>query len=143
MTLVGVCMPCLYCIDSFYSLCPHAVPGPTMVTVTSDVASPISSGVDVTLTCTVELSTDLASISLVGVAITWTGPSGMLSSSSMSMMSGTSPPTYTDTLLLSEVMSDGTYTCQAMTISTSPYLLSSGSMSSDIMITVGKMIIQH
>jgi hypothetical protein len=58
----------------------------------------------------------------------------------MPMMSGTSPPTYTDTLMLSEVMSDGTYTCQAMTISTSPHLLPSGSTSDDIMITIGKMI---
>ena len=119
---------------------PLAVPDPAMVTISSSLESPITSDVDVTLTCTVELSTDLASVSSVGVAITWTGPSGMLSSSSMPVMSGTSPPTYTDTLLLSAVMSDGTYTCQAMTISTSPYFLPSGSMSSDIMITVGKKI---
>ena len=127
----------------YYFLCPHTVPGPTMVTVTSDLDSPVTASVDVILTCTVELSTDLASISSVGVVITWTGPSGMMSSSRMPMMSGTSPPTYTDTLLLSEVMSDGTYTCQAMTISTSSYLLSSGPVSNDIMITVGKMIIHH
>lgn len=121
---------------------PHAVPDPTMVTVTSDLASPISSDDDVTLTCTVELSTDLASISsMISVAVTWTGPSGMLQSSSVPVMSGTSPPTYTSTLLLSAVMSDGTYTCQAMTTSSLSYLLSSGSVSNDIMITIGKMII--
>ena len=111
-----------------------------MVTISSSLESPITFGDDVTLTCTVELSTDLASVSSVSVAITWTGSSGMLSSSSMPVMSGTSPPTYTKTLMLSAVMSDGTYTCQAMTISTSPYLLPSGSMSDDIMITIGKMI---
>ena len=111
-----------------------------MVTVSSSLESPIASGVDVTLTCAVELSTALASVSSVGVAITWTGPLGMLSSSSMPVISGTSPPTYTDMLMLSAVMSDGTYTCQAMAISTSPYLLPSGSVSDDIMITVGKMI---
>ena len=122
------------------SMHPLAVPDPTMVTVTSSVESPITSGVGVTLTCTVELSTALASISLVNVAVTWTGPSGMLSSSSRPVMSGISPPTYTDTLMLNAVMSDGTYTCQSMTISTSPHLLSSGSRSNDIMITVGKKI---
>ena len=119
---------------------PLAVPDLAMVTVSSSLESPITSGDDVTLTCTVELSTSLASVSSVSVAITWTGPSGMLSSSSMPVMSGTSPPTYTETLMLIAVMSDGTYTCQAMTISTSPYLLPSGSTSSDIMITVGKKI---
>ena len=111
-----------------------------MVTVTSSLESPIASGVNVTLTCAVELNTDLASVSSVGVAITWTGPSGMMSSTSMPMMSGISPPTYTETLMLSAVMSDGTYTCQATTISTSPHLLPSGSVSNDIMITIGKMI---
>ena len=122
---------------------PHAVPDPTMVTITSDLNSPITSGDEVTLTCTVALSADLSSVSSVGVAITWTGPSGMLSSSSMPMMSGTSPPMYTTTLLLSAVMSNGTYTCQAMTTSSSSYLLSSGSTSGDIMITVGKMTIMQ
>ena len=119
---------------------PLAVPDPAMVTIASSLDSPITFGTDVALTCTVELSTDLANVPSIGVAITWTGPSGMLSSSSMPVMSGTSPPTYTDTLMLSAVMSDGTYTCQAMTISTSPYLLPSGSMSNDFMITVGKKI---
>ena len=112
-----------------------------MVTVSSSLDSPIVSDDDVTLTCTVELSTDLASVSSVGVAITWIGPSGMiLFTSSMPVVSGTSPPTYIDTLMLSAVMSNSTYTCQAMTISTSPYLLPSGSVSNGIMITVGKMI---
>ena len=111
-----------------------------MVTVTSDPASPVSSGDDVTLTCTVELSTDLSSVSSVGVAITWTGPSGPLTSTSMPMMSGSSPPLiYTNTLLLSEVMTGGTYSCQAMTTSLLSYLLSSGSMSGDITISIGKV----
>ena len=109
-----------------------------MVTITSSLDSPIASGVDITLTCAVELSTDLASVSSVGVAITWTGPTGMLSSTSMPVMSGTSPPVYTATLMLSAVMSDGTYTCQAMTISSSPYLLPSGLMSNSTMISIGK-----
>ena len=117
-----------------------AVPGPTMVTVTSSMESPIISGIDVVLTCAVELSTDLASILSIGVAITWTGPSGMLSSTSMPVMSGTFPPTYTGTLLLSAVMSNGIYTCQAMCISSSPYLLPSGSIRNNITITIGKMI---
>ena len=111
-----------------------------MVTVTSSLESPIASGVNVTLTCTAELSTDLAGVSSVGVNIIWTGPSGTLSSTRMTVILGTSPPTYTDTLMLSAVMSDGTYTCQAMAISTSPYLLPSGSMSSDVTITIGKEI---
>ena len=116
-----------------------AVPSATMVTVISSLESPIASGVDVTLTCAVELSTELANISSVGVSITWTGPSGMLSSTSMPVMSGTSPPTYIDALLLSAVMSDGAYTCHTITISTSPHLLSSWSVSNDTMITIGKM----
>ena len=116
-----------------------AVPGRTMVTVTGSMESPIISGIDVMLTCTVELSTDLASVSSIGVAITWTGPSGTLSSTSMPVMSGAFPPTYTGTLLLSAVLSNGTYTCQAMCISSSLYLLSSGSIRNNITITIGKM----
>ena len=111
-----------------------------MVTVSSSLESPITSGVDVTLTCTVELRIDLANVPSVGVAITWTGPSGMLLSTSMPVILGTSPPTYTDTLMLSAVMSGGTYICQAMIISTSPYLLPSGSVSNDIMITIGNTL---
>ena len=111
-----------------------------MVTVTGSMESPIISGINVMLTCTVELSTDLANVSSIGVAITWTGPSGMLSSTSMPVMSGAFPPSYTGTLLLRAVTSNGTYTCQAMCISSSPYLLPSGSIRNNITITIGKMI---
>ncbi len=113
------------------------MPSPTTVTVTSSMESPITSGADVTLTCAVELSAALASVPSVSVAITWTGPTGVLQSNSMPVMS---PPTYTDTLLVDAVMSDGTYICEAITISSSPYLLSSGLVSDDVMIIIGKMV---
>ena len=117
------------------------MPDPSSVTVVSDLGSSIAPEVDVTLTCTVELNSDLASVLTVSVTIAWTGPSGMLSSGSVPVMVGNSPTVYTSTLVLNAVMSDdaGNYSCQAMTISLSPYLFSSGSISSSIMIGVGKL----
>ena len=119
----------------------HAVPDPSRVTVMSDLGSLVFSGVDVTLTCTVELNPDLASVSTISVTTAWAGPSGVLSSGSVPMMTENSPTTYTSTLVLSAVMSvdDGDYTCQATTISSSPYLFSSGSTSNSITISVGKI----
>ena len=123
------------------SLCSHAVPDPSRMTVMSDLGNLVISGVDVTLTCTVELNSDLAGVSTIGVTTAWTGPSGVLSSGSVPMMTGNPPPTYTSTLILSAVTSDddGNYTCQATTISSSPYLLSSASISKSITISVGKI----
>ena len=107
----------------------------------SDLGGSITSGVDVTLTCTVELNPDLISVSSISVTMTWTGPSGVLSSGSVPTMTGNSPPTYTSTLVLSAVMSvdDGDYSCQAMTVSSSPYLFSSGSISNSISISIRKL----
>ena len=99
----------------------------------------ITAGADVTLTCTVVLA-ELEGVSSLSATTVWTGPSGMLTGSAAAMM-GTSPPTYTSTLILASISSDqgGSYSCQALVNSTSSFLMASGMVTGTIIITVGRM----
>ena len=109
-----------------------SVPVITSVTVTSSKSNPIRPvGSDVTLTCTVELST------AVDVPVTvntmWTGPDALRYSSDSVLENITS---YTSTINISSFgrNQSGNYTCN----SSVSFLNNSGSQSTTTEVTVGK-----
>ena len=118
------------------------VPDPTSINVTSDPASPVSTGAEVNLTCIVELRFDLAGLSSVNVVIEWTKSSEVLIGSDP-VVYGNSSPTYISTLMLGSVSSSGNYTCQTWVNSSSLFLKTSGVETTTIMITTGKLHIKQ
>ena len=123
-----------YVVNIFFSL----VPSPTSVTVTSYTANPVRPvGINVTLTCTVELSpaVDVP----VTVNTVWTGPDGFMTTNTSQPVMG-STTTYTSTMIVTSFgrNQSGIYTCNAIVTSNSQYLTDS-SKSGSKNVTTGKI----
>ena len=136
MSKISKLVHCVY--YSLSLLCP-LVPPPTSVTITSDPVSPIRPvGSDVTLTCTVVLSTAVSVE--VDVSTAWTGPDGLETINNAHSVIG-STTTYTSKAMINSFGRDqsGNYTCTATVSSTSSFLTGSGSQSGTARVTVGKV----
>ena len=110
------------------------------MTITSDPGSPIRPiGSDVTLTCTVELSSTVDVPVTVNTA--WTGPAGFITTNTAQPVMG-SITTYTSTAMVSSFGRDqsGNYICAVTANSTSIYITGHGSKSRTARVTVGKSL---
>ena len=104
----------------------HTVPNPTNVTVESHPASPICPiGSDVTLTCTVKLSS--AVDVPVFLNIQWTSPDQFVVSNTLRMF--TLHTTVNTTITSFTRSQSGNYTCTATVYSASPFHTGNGSLS--------------
>ena len=127
-----------------------AVPQPTMNIAVPP--GPLYTGTNVTITCNIALNSRVDSV--VMVAVTWTGPSGvMIASNERYMLSDVSmttesPPTFQATLTFTPLIqaNNGIYTCQA-TASPDPeleFMTSSPHGSGVGTVTVqGRLICKH
>ena len=94
-------------------------------------------GSAVTMTCTIELSSDVDIP--VTVTTVWTGPDGFMTTNTAQSVKG-STTTYTSTAMVSTFGKDqsGLYICSATAITTSPFIIDSHSHNGTAIITVGK-----
>ena len=106
--------------------------------ITSDPVSPIRPvGSDVTLNCTVELSTTVDILVIVNTE--WTGPDGLTTTNTAQPVMG-STTTYTSTAMVSSFGRDqsGVYTCTATASPTlSLFLMRGGSQRGTVEVTTG------
>ena len=115
---------------------PISVPKPMVVAIS---VSPIQSvGSNITLTCSVELSSAVDVLVIVNTV--WTGPNGFMTTNTAQPVMG-STTAYTSTAMVSSFGRDqsGDYNCTATVSSTSSFLTDSGSQSRTARITVGKI----
>ena len=113
------------CVPSF------AVPAPNVHTSPPD--EPVYAGGSLTMSCIITLPS--AVDSGVTVSAMWSGPSGILTTSSRIMLSetitSTSPYTLQSTLVITNIdqsQDDGSYTCSAAVTSLSSYIIGSNGL---------------
>ena len=136
MTAINLFSTSISC-DSFC-----AVPKPISVTITSDAMSAFRSiGSNITLTCTVELSTTMDIP--VTVNTLWTGPDVLMTEHTLQQV-GINPSTRIRTSVISSVQKSNCdyYICTAI-ISSSSLFLSNSSGSGMKIIAIGKSFIYN
>lgn len=120
------------------------VPAPSYVIIRSDKSSPIwPVGSRVKLMCTVGLhySAIVTTVPL-NVSIHLTSPLGMVLNTTMLSVSGSTYQSYA-TINSFERNQTGLYTCEATLTSPSPYLSESSTLTEEITLTSGNLILSH